>query len=274
MPDVNLSLNLRTGTSTALLLQPATPRGCLVVAHGAGNDRIYSFAPFFAAALARGWEIVSLDLPGHGRGNTSVFEVERAVEDFAEAAEKARTSMTSSDIPWFLFGNSLGGSLALRASARDLLSPAGVVAVGMPTRLHRDLRTPLGELPSLLSRAMRSYRPHVTSWREVFPAFGAFRRDEFPVRCDRPAYLDAVEAVLNRPWNPLPSNLPVLMIQGARDAVARLSETRRWAAEHQAAGTPLTLEAIPGVGHLDVMLHDTVRTTALDWLDSRLPTVP
>lgn len=270
MRQLNLSLTLRTGTSQALLLRPDAPRGRLIVAHGAGNDRRYSFDPFFATALARGWEIASFDLPGHGRDNTSVFEVARAVEDFAEAVQQVRMHMTSTDIPWFLLGNSLGGSLALRAVMEERLRPHGVVTVGMPVTLHRDWAMVFGEIPSLFSRAMRGYRAHVGSWREVFPAFGPFRRDEFPVRCDRTVYLDAVAALINRPWGTARLDARVLMIQGRRDAVARLNETQAWVAERQAAGSPLTLEAVPGVGHLDVMLESSVQTSVLRWLDGAL----
>ncbi len=265
MTFVKLSLRLRTGSGAALLLTSDAPRATLVVAHGAGNDHLYSFAPFFSAAVSRGFHILSLDLPGHGLGNTSVFEVESAIADFAEAVEQALALMTKPDLPWFLLGNSLGGSLALRATAARLLRPRGVVTIGMPTHLHRDVLTPLGELPSLASRAMRSYRPHVASWKEVFPAFGNFRRTEFPVRCDRPVYLDAVEAVLNRPWEALPREIPVLMVQGTRDAVARLAETRRWVADAQAQGAAIALEAVPGVGHLDVMLDPRIQRAVLDW---------
>lgn len=265
---MTISLNLRTGSSQALLLESRAPRGRLIVAHGAGNDCRYSFAPFFAAALARGWQVASFDLPGHGRGNSSIFEVARAVEDFAEAVDQVRKHMTRSDIPWFLLGNSLGGSLALRATQQERLRPQGVVTVGTPVFLRRGWRMAVGELPSLCSPAMRGYRAHVGSWREVFPAFGAFRRDEFPIRCDRKAYLDAVAAVLNQAWEPPASDAPpTLMIQGRRDAVARLAETQAWVAERQEAGMSISLEAVSGVGHLDVMLHDQIQAQILDWLD-------
>lgn len=272
---MTISLNLRTGSSQALLLESDAPRGRLIVAHGAGNDCRYSFAPFFAAARARGWQVASFDLPGHGRGNTSIFEVAHAVADFTEAVEQVRMHMTRPDIPWFLLGNSLGGSLALRAVLQERLQPRGLVTVGTPVFLHRGWRLAIGELPSLCSPAMRGYRAHVGSWREVFPAFGAFRRDEFPIRCDREAYLDAVATVLNQTWGPpAPAAPPTLMIQGQRDAVARLAETRAWIAERQAAGMPIHLEAVPGVGHLDVMLHGGIQEKILDWLDSQLARNP
>ena len=65
MAGMNLSRSLRTGTSQALRLTPAVPRATRVIAHGAGNDRTYSFASF--------------------------FETERAVSDVAEAIVLARS---------------------------------------------------------------------------------------------------------------------------------------------------------------------------------------
>lgn len=265
MTSVNISLHLRTGSSQALLLTPPAPQGTLVVAHGAGNDKVYSFAPFFDAALRAHQQILSLDLPGHGLGNSSVFEVERIVEDFADAVHEARHLTPNPQLPWVLLGNSLGGALAVRAVAEGRLRPAGVVAIGMPVRLHRDPWMTLGEIPSLLSPAMRSYRAHVRGWREVFPAFGSFRRDDFPVRSDRAPYLDAVAAVLNRPWAEVPREVPVLMVQGRRDAVARLADTQAWVAAMRAHGADVSLEVIPEIGHLDVMLSPRVQSNVLAW---------
>ncbi|GEM_PF-5804376 len=279
MTTMDISLSLRTGSGKALLLMPEqAPRGTLVVAHGAGNDRLYSFAPFFDAALARGFQVLSLDLPGHGRGNTSILEVDRAVEDFTEAVVQALSHMTTRNIPWFLLGNSLGGALALRAVCEPhgglLPMPAGVIGVGMPTRIHRGLRTTLGELPNLLSPAMRSYRPHVKRWHEVFPAFGSFRRDEFPLRSDRPNYLDAVEALLNRPWEGVTPSCPVLLVQGARDAVARSAETQRWVSALRERGATVSFEIVKTAGHLDVMLHAEVHEALLNWACRLAPQDP
>ncbi len=271
---MNLSLSLRTGSGTVLLLKPPHPRGTLVVAHGAGNDRFYSFAPFFDAALREGFQVLSLDLPGHGQGNSSIFEVERAVEDFSEAVTLARHAAPNADLPWILVGNSLGGALSMRAVAETPLRPAGVIGIGMPTRLQLGWRSIWGELPSLLSPAMLSYREHVTSWKEVFPAFGAFRREDFPVRCDRNAYLDAIAAVLNRSWEITPPEIPVLLVQGSRDAVARAAETRLWVERMRQLGADVTLSVLPRVGHLDVMLSRRVHAAVLGWARGRMPAFP
>ncbi len=271
---MHLSLRLRTGSSTALLLTPAAPHATLIIAHGAGNDREYSFAPFFEAALRMGFQVLSLDLPGHGRGNTSRFEPERAVEDVAEAIVQARSLAPHSELPWFLVGNSLGGALALRVAAEAPLQPAGVMAIAMPTRLRVGLSTLCGEAPSLFSPALRGYRRYVKRWREVYPSFGSFRRAEFPVRCDRPSYMDAVSAVLNRPRDGFRPDLPILLVQGQRDAVARLCETRRWVADAHARGVAVSLSTVPGVGHLDVMLSPRVHAAVLVWAWERLAGFP
>ncbi|MNR81104.1 2-succinyl-6-hydroxy-2,4-cyclohexadiene-1-carboxylate synthase [compost metagenome] len=274
MERMNLALNLRTGSSTALLLTPPAPRGTLVLAHGAGNDRSYSFAPFFEAAQRMGFQVLSLDLPGHGRGNTSVFEVDRVVSDVAEAIMQARTLSPHGDRPWLLVGNSLGGALALRAAAEADLRPAGVIGIGMPTQFQLGLQSVFGEFPSLLSPAMLRYRRYVESWREVFPAFGGFRRDDFPVRSDRPVYLDAVAAVLNRPWSTFRPDFPILLVQGRRDAVARLADTQRWVDATRARGADVTLEVLRQVGHLDVMLHARLHAAVLGWAWDRIAENP
>lgn len=269
---MDLALTLRTGSSTVLVRTPPRPRGRLVMAHGAGNDRTYSFEPFFAEATRHGLQVLSLDLPGHGRGNSSQLAIDHAVEDFAEAVHAARHAVPGDDLPWVLLGNSLGGALSLRALAEGRVQPKGVIGVGVPSRLELGWAMTLAELPSLFSAAMRSYRPYVRTWTEVLPAFGAFRREDFPVRCDVEPYLAGVQALINRPWGALAPEARVYLVQGARDAVARARDSRAWARQLAARGALVDLEVIAGIGHLDVMLHARVHRAVLARIDAWIGT--
>lgn len=269
---ISASLPLRTGRTAAWCFLPvgARPRGALLVAHGAGNDKIYSFGPLFDAALARDLAVVSVDLPGHGVGNDAVFEPARAVEDAAEALGAARDAFLEASLPWVLVGNSLGGVLSVRAAQLGLLAPAGVAALAAPAHLRLGARTYLGEVRSLLAGPLWAYRAYVRRTWEVLPAFGPFRRDDFPVRVTAGDYLAAVAAVINAEPPATPPACPVLLLQGERDAVARLDETRAWAGALAAAGTAVEIVVLPGVGHLDVAVQPAAIAATLAFAESCL----
>ena len=81
----SVRLSVRTGRAGAWVCRPGAiaPRAALVVLHGAGNDRSYPLGPLVDAAIQRGFLVLSCDLPGHGRGGTTLFEAARAAEDTA-----------------------------------------------------------------------------------------------------------------------------------------------------------------------------------------------
>lgn len=92
----------------------ATARGTLVFVGGLSNHAL-GYADFEWKLSQRGWNVVAVDLRGHGRssGPRGDFTIESVIEDIATAAAYGKERF---DLPVALMGSSLGGFYALCAA--------------------------------------------------------------------------------------------------------------------------------------------------------------
>ncbi|MEW6016737.1 MAG: alpha/beta fold hydrolase [Pseudomonadota bacterium] len=93
-------------------------RGSVLMAHGGGQTR-HAWAKTAAALAGRGWEVVTLDLRGHGDSGwspTGDYGIERFADDLAEVT-RAMGGRPA------LIGASLGGLAGLYAEAE--IAPGG-----------------------------------------------------------------------------------------------------------------------------------------------------
>jgi alpha-beta hydrolase superfamily lysophospholipase len=91
---------------------PAEPRAVLLLAHGLAehSGRYDDFASFFADA---GIATYALDLPGHGRSDGKRGHI-RDFQEYTDALEALLSPAREAhpDIPFVLFGHSMGGLIA------------------------------------------------------------------------------------------------------------------------------------------------------------------
>jgi pimeloyl-ACP methyl ester carboxylesterase len=112
-----------TGTKALLPQQPT-----VVFIHGAANDHsVWALQSRYFAY--RGWNVLALDLPGHGQSDgalcTSIESLAQFVAAFLEAANvKAAT----------VFGHSMGSltALELAATRSDLVAKLGLIGTAVP----------------------------------------------------------------------------------------------------------------------------------------------
>ncbi|MEJ7931802.1 alpha/beta family hydrolase [Ramlibacter sp. AN1015] len=150
-----LSLRLRSGqTVSALVLRPPKPRGCLVLAHGAGAGMHHPFMASLAEALSgRGIATLRFQFPFMESGGKRPDRADVAQEAVREAVAEAARHFPA--LPLFAGGKSFGGRMASQAQAeRPMPGVAGLVFVGFPLHpagkpgteraVHlRDVRTPM-----------------------------------------------------------------------------------------------------------------------------------
>ena len=116
----------------ALLLRPAEPRACLVLAHGAGAGMHHAFLADLAKALgARGVATLRYQFPYMEQGSKRPDSPAVAHQAVRSAVGEARRRFP--DIPLFAGGKSFGGRMTSQAQSEEALEGVkGIVFVGFP----------------------------------------------------------------------------------------------------------------------------------------------
>jgi len=117
---------------SALLLRPAEPKACLVLAHGAGAGMHHAFLADLARALAaRGVATLRYQFPYMEQGSKRPDSPPVAHQAVRAAVAEARRRFT--DVPLFAGGKSFGGRMTSQAQAEAALEDVkGIVFVGFP----------------------------------------------------------------------------------------------------------------------------------------------
>jgi pimeloyl-ACP methyl ester carboxylesterase len=281
MPDrqgSNRRVVALSGDGQPICVRPVgAARGVLVLAHGTGNDRIFAFWPLIDLAVARGWCVVTANLPGHGRGDTDVFSAEAARDRLAAMVTAARALDVG---PVVLVGQSLGAALALDAVARRAVAVDACVSVSAPVHVSVGARVALELGVVLRPGAYQALRYGTLA--EVLPAMGSFRRAAFPIRTGSSvSYVALVRDVVVGLW--LPARLaaargglpPTLLVNGTLDGVVSVADASVYAdaigaARWGGAGAPPAVAAwwASRVHHADPLLDPTVNAGIFQWIDA------
>lgn len=153
--------------------------------------------------VARGFRVLALDLPGHGRSPRDPdLTVERAAQAVADTVDSV-----SPGRPAAVVGHSIGGTVTTAAVAAGLLDPDLVVSVDAPVRLRggADRVTATAEYAAeRLERTvevLRATKPHYADQDCVVEARAAERFD--------PATAGALAAAPGGTWLPRPGSIVV-----------------------------------------------------------------
>lgn len=263
-PDASFTVTALAGDGDALWIAPrARSSGVVVLVHGTGNDRLYGFWYLIDALVARGYSVLTANLPGHGRGGTDTFDLAACRARLDALASRARQLGS----PVFVLGQSLGGALVLDAVARRA-DFAGFIAVSAPLEVHVGA-TMLRELGALTRPAVyRALRYGTIA--DVLPAAGSFRRAEFPVRVHgTQSYVHAIAEVVsemalaNRLAALATPSVPVLLVHGEQDGVVSIAQARGTASALHGRADALFGES---VHHLDPLFDEAIVRSVVDWI--------
>jgi 3-oxoadipate enol-lactonase len=255
------------GDALAIRLAPPAPRALLVLVHGTGNDALFALPGLIKEALGRGIEVFTFDLDGHGRLSTTLLRRDVVTGAVPEALRRAAAGR---DLPLHLWGISLGGALALHA----LAGPAGhqvssAAIVSAPVSLSVGVRAAAAELSWRGVRAALREREHSTFW-EMLPAFGPFKRGTYPIRLSAEAstfgYIREVGALvagLELLERAPEVRAPVLLVYGERDRIVPPEQGRELAARIPEA----RLLQISGASHLTTFYGGDTAQRCLDWME-------
>ena len=256
--------------------------------------------------LQRGYVVVAPDYPGLGTTGPHAYLVgEAAARAVLDAARAAAALPFGADKRFAVWGHSQGGhaviftGLAARRYAPDLQLvgvAAAAPATDLGTLLRDDYETPVGKI--LTAMAIRS-------WARVFgaPVDQVVAREEiatvdrlggeciesrleiyeaaFTERPLRQKFLIVPDLTKIEPWRdiivrntprPLPTDMPLLMIQGTADTVVEPSVTDAYVRRQCATGSAVRFLQMPGIGH-NPIARDTA-PAAVQWMADRFAGLP
>jgi pimeloyl-ACP methyl ester carboxylesterase len=233
--------------------------------HGMGDDAVYPLWPWIEALTARGIAVLSVDWDGHGHGGTSTLSFDRAPRSVGTILGRLfeRTLRIAPLRACVAVGFSTGAALVLAAAARDRDARrhiASIVAVSPAVTVGP---TVAGGLELLAFADPDAWRADLAPAARYYgraglvPAFGSFRRGDFPIRLEQPGdYPGKVRDFANATFASGSAiraiDADVLWIHGRRDHVVpyeaarmRMKEARRltaWSSERGHLRTSLSGE--------------------------------
>ncbi len=234
-PAEDVWIQARDGGRMHALSMPAQgeQRATVLFLHG-NAENLTSHAHAVSWLPALGYTVLALDYRGFGRS-----EGEADIDTIHEDAEDALTWLVAkgaqSTGPLIVFGQSIGGSVAIRTVA------------------HSALREHVAAV--IADSAFSSYRGIA---REKLGAVWLTWPLQWPLSLlisNRYTAIDAVADV---------SPIPLLLIHGERDFIVDPSHSQRL---YAAAGEPKALWLIPEGKHIDAANREPVRARLVDFLD-------
>jgi acylglycerol lipase len=282
--DFTIALDATTELLGQAWAPPGPPRFVYVFAHGLGAFATFK-KDFFYVVLGLGGAVFACDHRGHGRspGARTVLTVADLIAETAGVARLARARYPG--LPVVLHGHSMGGLAVIATVLRafgDIDFVRGVIAEA--PGISRCPSREAGPLDRLLLAGLARIAPHAL----IAPGVPVFSDDlapawvrlcrESPLYCfrvsarllaERAAGQDYIRANARR-W---PAALPLLFLQGGRDAIVDARLNCEWAqAVIDGGARAVTVRVYPEGPH--VMLKapvrgDVVRDVAR-WLEALL----
>jgi len=168
------------GYVNAVLIEPETPpKGIVLFAHATGNDCIFPQISMFQEFINAGYSVFSFDLDGHGSESTTSLTPDQVRTCIGQAIEIIDSLGT--DLPIHLIGQSLGGALVLDFLSKNSHKISSAAIMGVPIYITKSQWAFAQEILSLKSSALKDEIKIYGAWN-LIPAFGKFKRSQFPVR--------------------------------------------------------------------------------------------
>ncbi len=240
--QVHIQEGLRTrpdaggDTYWSCLTPSQPPRGLIISLHATGNDAWFGQLPLFATLVRQGYAIYTFDLDGHGRHSNTYLDPANAAAMSLDAWQHA-TSLVPPDTPRYLLAQSVGGALAMQLLLRKEHSITAASFIGV---MHQPTISSKAIVAELLAPVFRGWRHgrRFYSRREFIPAFGSFKREQYPLRIaphlrqQRQNYLQLIQRIFSEaPFAALNQHpqTPILWITGDHDYLARDESMQRLA---------------------------------------------
>jgi pimeloyl-ACP methyl ester carboxylesterase len=246
------------------LFRPGTTesRVCAVLFHGTGNDALFCWENLILDLLKTGRAVLTFDLPGHGRGSSTVLNE----ESFARTGyflPGLLSELCPERPEWEAIGYSLGALAALRLVAHNPGPWRALVLMALPERVTLTSLFMVIEALSFLQKGWWQQFKHY-GWDASFPAFASVRRKRFPIRLDPsipmsyPAFVGHLLQKTDVRAELKALQVPLLLLYGTRDHLARAAYGQELSASCQ---------LVTGANHF--LLPLAASSNIVRWLTSR-----
>jgi acylglycerol lipase len=254
--------------------EQAPARAVVVISHGAGEHSGRYGRPALALAEV-GYPVYALDHRGHGRSEgrrALVDRLDNAAADLDLLIDLARREQP--DVPLFLLGHSLGGTIALRYALchqdklDGLILSGPVAAIDLPPApvrlVAKALSAALPWMPALgVDPAVVSRDPAEV---EAYRSDPLVHHGKLPVR----TVAEIAAATESFPGQVASLTLPLLLVHGSEDRLAPVRGSRM--VYERASSLDKTLEIYDGLFHevLNELPEDRARVLAdiIAWLNA------
>ena len=135
MPYENIEMKVGSGTIRGWLMKSEEAKGCFLLVHGWGSNKS-TMLRYADPLLARGYDLLIVDVIGHGESDSNVKQV--SIKSFVQTIKaminyvEERSDIHHQKI--YVLGHSLGGTAASIVNATDLRIQA-LITDSMPTSL-------------------------------------------------------------------------------------------------------------------------------------------
>lgn len=152
MPEATGAITTRDGLElfTRTWTADDDPRRGMLIVHGMGehSGRFEHVARFF---VGHGYAVSAFDLRGHGRSGGAKVHVDSFKEYVDDLQEVVDSGLARTDLPWVIYGHSLGGFISAYYLGEDRPHPDAAVLSAPP--IAPEIPTTLRMAIPMLGRA-------------------------------------------------------------------------------------------------------------------------
>ena len=245
------------GSSKGTLISPQMGLPLVLMAHSTGNDHKYPWANIVECFIASGFQVAVFDLPGHGSDSSDFLTEDAANAIHNTLLELAKITKWSK---LFGLGQSLGGVLLLEAASNKNLNFSKISVWGLPSDREIDFRSSF-ELLSPLFISTWILPSYYGLWGAL-PALFGFKRSSFPIRIDRPSYIEGVLSIIHRSVQKIkPDHCPPCQfIVGSFDFIADPEFCESLAGQIKDSAVQKVTET-----HFSLLCSDSAADHAIEW---------
>ena len=243
----------------------SSSKGTVFFLHGFGNDSLFPQSQIFAELLKNHWSIVSYDLDGHGRQSSTELVINRCADSLLDCIKHFEHMPR----PWHIVGYSFGACHIVKVANQNFLKPfdfKSSILIAMPIIIDLGVRDLMTEIAGLVKPAIWAHRKFYGALGPI-PAFGKFRRQDFPIRWAQNQSFGGESFVEQfQIWDMTEFakslELPTLIICGSEDGVARPRHMQDFLRQLPTG----EVNIINKETHLSVLFSEKLTQAMLQWL--------